>query len=74
MNRRQFNKLAVAPFIGLQMLPILEAASPKKLKPNIIMMMVDDMGFSDPGCYGGEIDTPNINSLAEKRSKVYSIS
>lgn len=26
--------------------------------------MVDDMGYSDPGCYGGEIDTPNIDALA----------
>ncbi|MCK4291883.1 MAG: arylsulfatase [Planctomycetes bacterium] len=33
--------------------------------PNIIVMMADDMGFSDIGCYGGEIQTPNLNELAE---------
>lgn len=33
-------------------------------RPNIIVMMADDMGFSDIGCYGGEIDTPNIDRLA----------
>ncbi|MBN2162030.1 MAG: arylsulfatase [Pontiellaceae bacterium] len=33
-------------------------------KPNIILIMVDDMGFSDLGCYGGEINTPNIDRLA----------
>lgn len=33
-------------------------------KPNIILMMSDDMGFSDIGCYGGEIQTPNLDSLA----------
>ncbi len=33
-------------------------------KPNIILMMVDDMGFSDIGCYGSEIPTPNIDKLA----------
>lgn len=33
-------------------------------KPNIIVVMADDMGFSDLGCYGGEIKTPNIDSLA----------
>lgn len=33
-------------------------------RPNIIVIMVDDMGFSDIGCYGGEIETPNIDALA----------
>ena len=32
--------------------------------PNIILIMSDDMGFSDIGCYGGEIDTPTLNGLA----------
>jgi len=34
-------------------------------RPNIIVIMSDDMGYSDIGCYGGEIDTPNLDSLAE---------
>ncbi|XOV92549.1 MAG: arylsulfatase [Bacteroidota bacterium] len=33
-------------------------------KPNILFIMVDDMGYSDLGCYGGEINTPNIDELA----------
>jgi len=33
-------------------------------KPNIILIMADDMGFSDLGCYGSEIQTPNIDGLA----------
>lgn len=33
-------------------------------KPNIIVIMSDDMGFSDIGCYGGEIRTPNLDALA----------
>ncbi|QDV65622.1 arylsulfatase [Crateriforma conspicua] len=35
-------------------------------KPNILYIMSDDMGFSDLGCYGSEIDTPNLNRLAER--------
>lgn len=33
-------------------------------RPNIVIVLVDDMGFSDVGCYGGEIETPNIDRLA----------
>ncbi len=33
-------------------------------RPNIILIMSDDMGYSDIGCYGSEIDTPNLNRLA----------
>ncbi|MCR9197813.1 MAG: arylsulfatase [Planctomycetaceae bacterium] len=39
---------------------ILHAAE----RPNIILVMVDDMGFSDLGAWGGEIQTPNIDALA----------
>ena len=34
-------------------------------RPNIIVIMADDMGFSDAGCYGGEIRTPNLDWLAQ---------
>ncbi len=34
-------------------------------RPNIIVILVDDMGFSDIGCYGGEMPTPNIDRLAK---------
>ena len=33
-------------------------------EPNIVLILVDDLGFSDLGCYGGEIETPNIDRLA----------
>ena len=34
-------------------------------RPNIVLILADDMGFSDIGCYGSEIRTPNVDSLAE---------
>ncbi len=33
-------------------------------RPNVIVILCDDMGFSDLGCYGGEIDTPHLDRLA----------
>lgn len=33
-------------------------------KPNIVFILADDMGYSDLGCYGSDIDTPNLNKLA----------
>lgn len=44
----------VAPFAAA-------AAAPR---PNIVVILADDLGFSDIGCYGGEIRTPNLDALA----------
>lgn len=33
-------------------------------QPNVLIVLADDMGYSDAGCYGGEIATPNLDSLA----------
>ena len=41
---------------------LIRAAEPAK--PNILLILADDVGFSDVGCYGGEIATPNLDSLA----------
>ena len=35
-------------------------------KPNIVLILADDMGYSDLGCYGGEIATPNLDRLAAR--------
>ena len=43
---------------------IATAAPQRDRRPNIIVIMADDMGFSDIGCYGSEIATPNLDRLA----------
>src|SRR5688572_25445960 len=40
------------------------AAETKAARPNILFILADDLGFSDLGCYGGEIATPNLDRLA----------
>ena len=42
----------------------LSANSAIAARPNILLIMADDLGFSDLGCYGGEIATPNLDTLA----------
>lgn len=40
--------------------------NPGDERPNVVLILVDDLGYSDLGCYGGEIRTPNIDSLARE--------
>ena len=42
---------------------------PAAERPNIIVILSDDMGYSDIGCYGGEIDTPVLDGLAKNGIK-----
>ncbi len=58
MSRRLFVGL-----VGclLSLLPRLDAA---ENRPNVLVILADDLGYSDLGCYGGEIETPHLDALA----------
>ena len=45
---------------------MLSLAGYVSAQPNIILIMTDDMGYSDLGCYGGEVNTPHLDKLAEE--------
>ncbi|MBE3098222.1 MAG: arylsulfatase [Acidobacteria bacterium] len=67
MNRRDFLKLAglgaaAGALPALARAADAETAAPRQ--PNFLVIVADDMGFSDAGCYGGEIATPNLDRLA----------
>lgn len=41
-----------------------QAGGARQARPNFLIVVVDDMGYSDPGCYGGEVRTPHLDGLA----------
>ncbi len=62
-NRRDFLKTAAAAIPSLLAASHLRGAEPAN-RPNFLVIVADDMGYSDAGCYGGEIATPNLDRLA----------
>jgi arylsulfatase len=69
-TRREFVKASL--YTGMAaMLPASESLlsegqepTPAHARPNIVFILADDMGFSDIGCYGSEIETPHLDALA----------
>src|SRR5688500_9558624 len=50
----------------LQSSAVLAVQQAPSRKPNFLVIVADDMGYSDAGCYGGEIETPNLDALAAR--------
>jgi arylsulfatase A-like enzyme len=57
--------LLFAPLLTRSSLSAPQKPVPTAKKPNIVVILADDMGYSDIGCYGGEIKTPNLDKLAQ---------
>ncbi len=55
----------VASLVSFFVVPLNLNAAQAETPPNIIVILIDDMGWSDLGCYGGEVPTPNIDALAK---------
>ncbi|PHN08114.1 arylsulfatase [Flavilitoribacter nigricans] len=64
MLLKRTSLFAIAITLGLISCQSLQRETAAPQPPNIILIMGDDMGFSDLGCYGGEIRTPNLDRLA----------
>lgn len=67
--RKKFQTgLTFLKIVPLSVLSLFACSSPMEKKepekPNIVLILADDMGYSDIGCYGGEINTPNLDQLA----------
>jgi len=70
MKRREFLKTCFASLAGVSAVGSLVSCTSQfhskhnTKKPNVLLIMADDMGYSDAECYGGEVATPNLAKLA----------
>lgn len=63
-TRRDFLRAIGFGTVSLMVAPVVSGAQTGGKRPNIVLILADDMGYSDIGCYGGEIQTPNLDRMA----------
>jgi arylsulfatase A-like enzyme len=56
--------LRFSTVFALLVIVALTSTSDAADRPNIVVLLADDMGFSDLGCYGGQVETPRLDALA----------
>lgn len=66
MHMNSGNAIALGLFLFPAMSVSCQPTEANKSNPNIILILSDDMGYSDIGCYGGETQTPNLDALASE--------
>jgi arylsulfatase len=66
MKPNAFTTLATLGAAMLALPGVITPANAQTKKPNIVLIIADDMGYSDITCFGGEIKTPHIDSLAKR--------
>lgn len=65
-------RFAVLFSLAAAFAPALDAAAAEPAKPNVVLILADDLGYGDLGCYGGPRPTPHIDSLAKDGVKLTS--
>ena len=65
LNRCDFLKLGAAAACAHPVLNAMAAGQP----PNVVMILCDDLGYGDLGCYGSKIRTPNLDRLAAEGAR-----
>ncbi|MEM6692709.1 MAG: arylsulfatase, partial [Planctomycetota bacterium] len=58
------NRIVVIVFCLLPVFTVAPKGLAGEQRPNVLVIMVDDLGYSDLGCYGSEIETPVLDGLA----------